>query len=91
MQTKALSSGAPGRARLRGKVTTKTDAARWADGRYAAIDQNRGTVAINTPYDKELVALGARYNLPVIDDIGSGALVDLRKYGLKKEPSSNKW
>ncbi len=34
----------------------------------------------------ELVALGKKYNIPVIDDLGSGALVDLSKYGLPKEP-----
>ncbi|TKJ42526.1 L-seryl-tRNA(Sec) selenium transferase [candidate division LCP-89 bacterium B3_LCP] len=34
----------------------------------------------------ELAALGKKYNLPVIDDLGSGALVDLSQYGLPKEP-----
>jgi L-seryl-tRNA(Ser) seleniumtransferase len=34
----------------------------------------------------ELVALGRRHNLPVIDDIGSGAMVDLAKYGVRGEP-----
>jgi L-seryl-tRNA(Ser) seleniumtransferase len=34
----------------------------------------------------ELVALGRRRNLPVIDDIGSGALIDLTKYGVQGEP-----
>jgi len=34
----------------------------------------------------ELVALGRRHNLPVIDDIGSGALIDLSKYGVQGEP-----
>jgi len=34
----------------------------------------------------DLVALGRKHNLPVIDDIGSGALVDLAKYGVKDEP-----
>ena len=35
---------------------------------------------------KELVPLGAEFNLPVMHDLGSGALVDLRKYGLPYEP-----
>ena len=35
---------------------------------------------------KELVTLGHKYNLPVIEDLGSGNLVDLTKYGLEKEP-----
>ncbi|MCX8014678.1 MAG: L-seryl-tRNA(Sec) selenium transferase, partial [candidate division WOR-3 bacterium] len=34
----------------------------------------------------ELVALGKRYNIPVVDDLGSGALIDFSKYGLPKEP-----
>ena len=34
----------------------------------------------------ELVALGRRHNLPVIHDIGSGALFDLAKYGISGEP-----
>jgi L-seryl-tRNA(Ser) seleniumtransferase len=33
-----------------------------------------------------LVALGRRRNLPIIDDIGSGALIDLSKYGVSGEP-----
>lgn len=34
----------------------------------------------------ELVALGRRHNLPVIHDIGSGALIDFAKYGITGEP-----
>ncbi len=34
----------------------------------------------------ELVELGRRYKIPVIDDLGSGALIDLSKYRLPKEP-----
>jgi len=34
----------------------------------------------------ELVALGKKRELPVIDDIGSGALVDFSKYGVTDEP-----
>ncbi|MGB3340090.1 MAG: L-seryl-tRNA(Sec) selenium transferase [bacterium] len=36
---------------------------------------------------EELVKLGKKYNLPVIDDLGSGALIDLSKYKLPKEPT----
>lgn len=34
----------------------------------------------------ELVELGRKHNIPVIDDLGSGALIDLSRYGLPKEP-----
>ena len=34
----------------------------------------------------ELVKLGKKHQLPVIDDIGSGALVDLASYGIRDEP-----
>jgi L-seryl-tRNA(Ser) seleniumtransferase len=35
---------------------------------------------------EELVAIGKKHNLPVMEDLGSGALIDLSKYGLPKEP-----
>ncbi|MBE9503938.1 MAG: L-seryl-tRNA(Sec) selenium transferase [Proteobacteria bacterium] len=35
---------------------------------------------------KELVALGRKNAIPVIEDLGSGALIDLSVYGLPKEP-----
>jgi L-seryl-tRNA(Ser) seleniumtransferase len=35
----------------------------------------------------ELVALGRRYGLVVMEDLGSGCLVDLTRYGLEKEPT----
>ena len=35
---------------------------------------------------EELVELGNARNIPVIDDLGSGALVDLAPYGLENEP-----
>ncbi len=34
----------------------------------------------------ELVKLGRRHNVPVIDDVGSGALLDFSQYGLNDEP-----
>jgi L-seryl-tRNA(Ser) seleniumtransferase len=34
-----------------------------------------------------LVELGARRGLPVMDDLGSGALIDLSRYGLAAEPT----
>jgi L-seryl-tRNA(Ser) seleniumtransferase len=35
---------------------------------------------------RELVAIGQRHNVPVMEDLGSGALVDLSRHGLPKEP-----
>ncbi len=45
-----------------GRNTGWADAARWADGQYAAIDQDGGTVVVKTPYDKKLSELGAKLN-----------------------------
>ncbi len=36
---------------------------------------------------KELVALGERHGVPVMEDLGSGTFIDLSKYGLLKEPT----
>ena len=35
----------------------------------------------------ELVELGKKYDLPVIEDLGSGVFIDLAKYGLEYEPT----
>ncbi len=35
----------------------------------------------------ELVNLGRQYDLPVMNDLGSGCLIDLTPYGLEKEPT----
>src|SRR5207244_12313524 len=34
----------------------------------------------------DLVAIGRKHGVPVMEDLGSGALVDLGEYGLPKEP-----
>ncbi|HWP58283.1 MAG TPA: L-seryl-tRNA(Sec) selenium transferase [Candidatus Acidoferrales bacterium] len=34
----------------------------------------------------QLVAIGQQHRIPVMEDLGSGALVDLSRYGLPKEP-----
>jgi L-seryl-tRNA(Ser) seleniumtransferase len=34
----------------------------------------------------QLVAMGKKHQLPVMEDLGSGALIDLSHYGLPKEP-----
>ncbi len=36
---------------------------------------------------EELVALGRKHNVPVLEDLGSGALVDLAALGIAREPS----
>ncbi len=38
------------------------------------------------PGIEELAQLAKEHNIPLIDDLGSGALVDLSEYGLEKEP-----
>ncbi len=35
----------------------------------------------------DLVALGQKNNLPVMEDLGSGSLIDLSRFGLTKEPT----
>ncbi len=35
---------------------------------------------------EDLVPLGRKYSIPVVDDIGSGALVDLSRFGFSTEP-----
>lgn len=36
---------------------------------------------------QDLIQLGREHHLPVMDDLGSGCLVDLAQYGLEKEPT----
>ncbi|WP_026475727.1 L-seryl-tRNA(Sec) selenium transferase [Alkaliphilus transvaalensis] len=36
---------------------------------------------------KELVELGKKINIPVVEDLGSGVLINLQKYGLSYEPT----
>jgi L-seryl-tRNA(Ser) seleniumtransferase len=35
---------------------------------------------------EQLVALGRKHKIPVMEDLGSGAFIDLSRYGLPKEP-----
>lgn len=39
------------------------------------------------PSLEELVALGRRHNIPVMEDLGSGALIDLNQVGISGEPN----
>ncbi len=36
---------------------------------------------------KELVALGAKHSIPVMEDLGSGNFIDFSRYGMIKEPT----
>ncbi|MDY6880033.1 MAG: L-seryl-tRNA(Sec) selenium transferase [Thermodesulfobacteriota bacterium] len=36
----------------------------------------------------DLAALARKYNIPVMEDLGSGCLIDFSEYGLKKEPTA---
>ena len=40
----------------------------------------------HTPELKEVVAVGKRHGVPVLNDLGSGCLIDTRQYGLAQEP-----
>ena len=40
----------------------------------------------HAPELKEVVAVGKRNGVPVLNDLGSGCLIDTRQYGLKQEP-----
>lgn len=40
-----------------------------------------------TPALADLVELGHRHGLPVIEDLGSGSLVDLNRFGIRNEPT----
>ncbi|MCP4745917.1 MAG: L-seryl-tRNA(Sec) selenium transferase [Desulfobacteraceae bacterium] len=42
------------------------------------------TASVSLP---ELVELGNRYNLPVMEDLGSGNFIDFQRYGLTAEPT----
>ncbi|MFN3534916.1 MAG: L-seryl-tRNA(Sec) selenium transferase, partial [Desulfatiglandales bacterium] len=37
--------------------------------------------------NKDLVSLGKRYSIPVMEDLGSGCFIDLSQYGYEKEPT----
>ncbi|MBT3202576.1 MAG: VWA domain-containing protein [Phycisphaerales bacterium] len=56
-----------------GRNTGWSDAAMWADGRYAAIDQKSGTIAIQTVYDKKLAELSSKLNKTYVRFGVSGA------------------
>ena len=64
----------------------------------SAINENTGAILrvhqsnyrivgfFQEPAIEELVEVGRKHGLPVIDDLGSGALIDLKAFGLETEP-----
>jgi len=64
----------------------------------AAVNENTGAIMrvhhsnyrilgfAEEPPIEDLIKLGKEFHLPVIDDIGSGALMDLKEFGLETEP-----
>jgi hypothetical protein len=45
-----------------GDAATWREVARWGGGEYAAIDPQRGTVSIETPYDQDMIRLSEALN-----------------------------
>ncbi|MDA0233199.1 MAG: L-seryl-tRNA(Sec) selenium transferase, partial [Chloroflexi bacterium] len=41
----------------------------------------------HTPEFAELVAVGRKHSLPVLNDLGSGTLIDTRRFGMEREPT----
>ena len=71
-----------------GRKTGWSDAAAWADGQYAAIDHDRGTVVINTPHDKKLAELSASLNSTYIGYGKAGAAGAARQKAQDSNASS---
>ncbi len=72
----------------KGRSTGWADAAAWADGQYAAIDHDRGTVVINTPHDKKLAELSAKVNTTYVSYGVKGKLSMERQTAQDKNASS---
>ena len=75
-----------------------TNKTHWWDYESAINDDTKALMKVHTSNyriigfteevsSEELVALGRRKNLPVIEDLGSGMFIDLSKYGLPYEPT----
>lgn len=74
-----------------------TNKTRITDFENAICDETAAVMRVHTsnyvingftqqPTLQELISLGRERKVPVIDDIGSGALVDFSKYGIEGEP-----
>jgi L-seryl-tRNA(Ser) seleniumtransferase len=71
----------------------------YASDYEAAITENTGALLkvhasnfriegfTHAPESAELVALGERYGIPVLHDVGSGCLIETRNYGMAHEPT----
>lgn len=75
-----------------------TNKTRLDDFERAINEQTRGILKVHTSNYRiigftesvsleELVSLGEKYGLPVIEDLGSGVLINLENYGLSHEPT----
>lgn len=75
-----------------------TNRTRLEDYVEAVTDNTKGFLKVHTSNYKitgfthtvsleELCKIGKEKNIPVIEDLGSGVLIDLSKYGLDKEPT----
>ena len=75
-----------------------TNKTRLDDFERAINEQTRGILKVHTSNYRiigftesasleELVSLGQKYELPVIEDLGSGVLINLENYGLSHEPT----
>ena len=75
-----------------------TNKTRLDDFERAINEQTRGILKVHTSNYRivgftesasleELVSLGEKYELPVIEDLGSGVLINLENYGLSHEPT----
>ena len=80
------------------RETGCTNRTRISDYEHAATEETAAFLKVHTSNYKivgfteetsidELSALGKRYGIPVIVDLGSGVLVNLEKYGLAHEPT----
>jgi hypothetical protein len=47
---------------ISGEADGWRDVARAADGQFASVDQDRGTIVVSTPFDQKLAALGGEIN-----------------------------
>lgn len=66
---------------FRAAISPKTGLLLWVHTSNYRIEGFTKAVGLN-----ELVEIGKEFNLPVMADLGSGALVDISKYDLQREP-----